>query len=244
MPNTPLDNLSDEAHVWFVNPESIKNAISLKKCESMLSDVERMQYNRFRFPDDRQCYLAAHALIRGVLSTYIDSPPAAWTFEKNTRGKPEISNPGIPSLRFNLTHTAGLAACVIALDNACGIDAEKLQKRNNLAGVAKRMFSEQEYGHVKDLTGTDQLEYFLEQWTLREAYVKARGIGISFPTRSLQFCDSSEKGINVKFAPDIDDNPSTWQFHIFRPTNSHVAAVALKLQPGTRKRIVARSFEL
>jgi 4'-phosphopantetheinyl transferase len=105
------------------------------------------------------------------------------------------------------------------------------------------MFSQAEYLHQKRLTGQAQLEYFFQRWTLREAYVKARGIGIHFPTRKLLFRVAAEDKICVEFDPDIDDRDENWQLELLRPTEHHIAAVAVAHAGPQRKTIIAQPFE-
>jgi len=223
-----LTRLSQEAHVWVVRPESIQNRKTLGVCMDLLSAQEREQCRRFRFPDDSHHYLVSHALVRNVLSKYAGISPCDWVFSQSDHGRPEVVNPGLPPIRFNLSHTRGLAACVVTLSRDCGIDVENICGRHNPTGVAKRMFSKNEYEHMQRLIGHEQLEYFFTRWTLREAYVKARGIGISFPTHKLNFTIESDSDIKINFEPEIQDNGGDWQFQLLLLSTEHVTAVAIR----------------
>lgn len=237
-----LEQLAREAHVWFTVPEAVRDHATLADCRAILCDEERERYRRFLFPADRHRFLVSHALVRRVLSRYLDLAPADWTFHNGPHGRPEISNPGLPALRFNLTHTDGLAACIVTLGNECGIDAERVTARHNPVGVAQRMFSAPEAGQVQRLDGREQLECFFRGWTLREAYVKARGIGISFPTRKLHFVIDERENIQVRFADGIDDTGRRWQFQLLYPTPQHIAALALGLDDVGDRKIVSREL--
>jgi 4'-phosphopantetheinyl transferase len=234
-----------EAHVWFIVPEAIKTAGTLSALQRLLSDDELQQYRRFYFARDSHRYLVSHALVRTVLSKYAEVAPAEWRFSHNRHGRPEIANAGdIPALRFNLTHTRGLAACIVSLSDACGIDAEMLVKRHDPLAVARRMFSETEYLQLRQLSDAQQLECFFKAWTLREAYVKAIGIGIAFPTHKLVFAVDADDSVAVSFHPDIDDRPQDWDFCLLRPTGEHIAATAVQSRDGVGKRIVTRFADL
>ena len=238
-----LDSLRHQAHIWFVTPENIQDSALLASCYELLDEHERARHQRFYFEKDRHRYLVSHALVRRVLSGYADIPPADWHFSHAEHGRPEITNRDSPPLRFNLTHTAGLAACVVTLSAPCGIDAEKITPRHHPLDVAKRMFSETEYRQLESLQGRQQLEYFFACWTLREAYVKAIGIGISFPTRKLLFSAGADDRISIDFADDIDDHPENWQFDRVYAGKDHVAAVALGRNDQADKQIIANWFE-
>jgi len=238
-----LAQLSEEAHVWFIRPDLIRNKTTLDVCMRMLSEQEREQCQRFRFPEDSHHYLVSHALVRNVLSKYVEVPPYGWVFSRSDHGRPEVANPGLPPMRFNLSHTKGLAACIVTLSSDCGIDVEKIYARHNPIGVAKRMFSSPEYEHMQQLNGRVQLEYFFTRWTLREAYVKARGIGISFPTRKLNFNIEYSNGINVEFQSEMQDTSEDWQFQLLPLTNEHITAVAIRRDNHSNKSIITRVVE-
>ena len=223
-----LERLDQETHVWYVKPETVRDKMVLDTCMDALSEQEREQYRRFRFPDDSHHYLVSHALVRYALSAYFDMRPREWVFSLSDRGRPELANPGLPPIRFNLSHTKGLAACVVNLSSDCGVDVERIYARHNPIGVAKRMFSTAEYEHMLQLHGHEQLEYFFTRWTLREAYVKARGIGISFPTHKLNFTVESDSDIKIDFDPDIQDDGGGWQFQLLPLSTEHVTSVAIR----------------
>jgi len=237
-------SLHQEAHVWCTVAESGRDDEMLQRLTAILSEEELDRYRRFRFPADRHQYLVSHALVRRTLSSYMDLPPADWHFSHGEHGRPEICNPGIPPLRFNLTHTAGLVCCVVTLEDDCGIDAEKITARHATSGIAQRMFSEAECRELRRLEGQAHLKYFFTRWTLREAYVKARGIGISFPTRKLTFTVNNDNSVEVSFHPDIEDRRDNWQLQLLKPTAEHIAAIAIRRSSEIDKRVVARFIDL
>jgi 4'-phosphopantetheinyl transferase len=239
-----MDQLEHEVHVWLVVPDVIQEPAKLRACRSVLCESELAQYRRLYFPDDQHRYLISHALVRYVLSRYLAIPPAGWTFRYSRHGKPEIANPGLPALQFNLTHTDGLSACAVTHSDPCGIDAERIVTRHRPIDVARRMFSRVEHDQLVQLGGRDQLEYFFSRWTLREAYVKARGIGISFPTRKLQFDVDTEGQVSIAFEPELQEQADRWQFALLTPTPEHCGAVALHRSRNLDKRIVVRDFSV
>lgn len=236
------DVLRNEAHVWFITPESVCDPAVLQHCQDILDTNETEKLGRFVHAEDSHCYLVSHAMLRSVLSNYADVAPSDWCFSKGQHGRPEIVSDDQIRLRFNLTHTPGLAACIVTLDDDCGIDAEKLRDRHNPLGVAKRMFSAPELEQLMQREGQAFLEYFYEHWTLREAYVKARGIGISFPTREIQFSVEGQE-VTVRFDDTIDDNEGDWRFQMIRPGSTHIAALALHDSANAGKHIRIQDFD-
>lgn len=233
-----LKCLDQEVHVWYIKPEAIHDEVVLHACMEVLSEQEREHCRRFRFPQDNHHYLVSHALVRKVLSKYVAISPGEWVFSRSDHGRPEVANPGLPAVRFNLSHTRGLAACIVTLSSDCGIDTEKIYARHNPIGVAKRMFSNAEYQYMLQLKDREQLDYFFTRWTLREAYVKARGIGISFPTHKLNFDIESPCEITIEFQADIQDISEDWQFELLRLTEEHIMAVAIRQQGHNNKNLI------
>lgn len=244
MKSSQLNNKSliQQTHVWYLDPDAKTDGGRVEPLLRLLSEQEQAQYRRFHFPEDAHRYLLSHALVRCALSRYTDINPAEFEFCRVLNGKPALANPGLQSLKFNLTHTAGLAACVITLVDECGIDAEKISARHDPVAVAARMFSRAEHAELIRLQGLEQLEYFYRRWTLREAYVKARGIGLSFPTRKLHFRIRHEADIDIEFDESIDDDQENWMINLWRPGAEHIAAIAVARQPGVEKELIVRRF--
>ena len=222
-----LEDLNREVHVWYCNPRVIQDESKLMAYESVLSDQEVERYQRYYFDKDRHSYLVSHALLRHSLSRYVDVPASAWRFTKKEHGKPElILQAGMPAINFNLTHTDGLTACVVALDRACGIDAENINRKNRLQAVANRMFADEE---LKRLSKEDIQKNFFYYWTLREAYVKALGTGLSGSSKDF-FFDIDEEGASAvvqhRDRQQLVDN--SWLFRLFELTPEHVLTVACK----------------
>lgn len=223
-----IDLPDDEAHVWYQEVSTTNDANSERQDVALLSADEQTRHARFRFDRDRQLYLTSHVFLRRTLSKYAALEPSTWQFIVTERGRPEISNPMPCRLRFNLTHTRGLCACVVTRTLDCGVDAESIAQRRNLSGVAARMFSPAEAKALEALNGETYLHRFYWSWTLREAYVKARGIGIGFPTRSLRFIADDAQGVSLAANAETEPNPEHWHFHSLQPTNAHLLSVAVR----------------
>ncbi len=231
-----------EVHLWYLDPDSTAYDALVETFVRVLSASEQSQYRRFHFPADARRYLVSHAMVRYVLSRYAEIMPAEWHFSATDRGKPLITNPGLESLKFNLTHTQGLAACVVSLDRNCGIDAEHLQARHNPVSVAKRMFSPVEYTALNKLKDTEQLDYFYRHWTLREAYVKAKGVGLSFPTNKIEFSVHSNTDIKLGFDASIKDQNENWMLRLWQIGAEHILAVAVAPQKQVVTESILREF--
>lgn len=224
-----LQQLKQEVHVWMTRPEDVTGSNQLQAYQSLLSSDEQERYRRFHFDRDRHHYLVAHALLRKTLSAYVDVDPSAWRFSQNQHGRPEISSPDItPLLRFNLTHTNGLVACVVTLELDCGIDVERLSARGNLMGIADKMFAVSEQQDLMNLDGQAFLERFFTYWTLREAYCKALGVGIAWSKSNYGFVEEGGERWGISFDALSNDESAHWQFVLNKPTTEHLLAVAVR----------------
>lgn len=242
--NSPqlLQRLQQEVHVWLARPEDITDADRLKQYQSLLSAGERERYQRFHFDRDRHHYLVAHALLRRVLSAYVDVDPSSWQFSSNHHGRPEISAPDIAApLRFNLTHTTGLVACVVTLEVDCGIDVERLSARGNPMAIAEKMFAVSEQQVLKRLDGEVFLDRFFTYWTLREAYCKALGVGIANARKDYCFVEQGAGQWAVRFDATSSDGSRHWQLAIMKPTDEHVMALAIRTA-GVSDRSIVQEF--
>jgi 4'-phosphopantetheinyl transferase len=218
----PLDC---QLHVWWIRPASVRAAELARRFDALLSAEERERCRRFIFPDDSHTYLVAHALVRTALSNYTGTDPAAWVFTTGRYGRPEIAGPpGIPPLRFSLSHTKDLAAVALSMHDV-GLDVERVRPTDCLA-LAERFFAPVEAAHLASLGQDERSGAFFEYWTLKEAYVKATGLGLSMPLDSFHF----ELGAPpvVSFADGRAENPSDWHFAQLSLQPGYAAAVAIR----------------
>lgn len=213
--------------VWLTDPAPLYADQALRSAYlDLLSPDERDRHNRFVFDEHRHTYLVAHALVRTTLSRYHPTAPAAWRFARNEHGRPDIDTPeSARSLRFNLSHTSGLVAVAVARDLTLGVDVEDRSRRTDTLSVARRFFSEAECTQLFANPRDHQHQRFFDYWTLKEAYIKARGMGLALPLAAFSF-DLAAKEPRIAFDQRIDDDPARWHFVVSHPTARHTLAVA------------------
>ncbi|RAL44967.1 hypothetical protein DM860_003726 [Cuscuta australis] len=245
-----------EAHFWYVKPNEVKSEALLKQYMEILSPTEKEKVLHLGGDEHKKTALVARALVRTTIARYqIDShvDPSSLKFRKNIHGKPEVEWQHIdhwesPPLHFNISHTNSLVACGVTADSPIGIDVEEKQRTvtNNILNLARRYFSQHEYEFLNSIIDS-QLRHqeFIKLWTLKEAYVKALGVGFSgapFKTFSVRF-ENSAKGsphpsLNSGYkafditVDDYRDNrqkiPSNWQLALIELDGSHYAAICTK----------------
>lgn len=225
--------LSDNAiHLYLNSPEDITDPGLLGRYQALLSDDELAQMARFYYARHRHQYLLTRALVRTSLSNYYPVNPAAWKFSKNDYGKPEICHPDIDlPIQFNLSHTNGLILCGITRNNAIGVDVEDTQRttRAALADLSS-YFSMQEIEDLNRLPTQQQMLRFFDYWTLKESYIKARGMGLAIPLRQFSFHFVTDRLTRFSIDPQLKDDADQWRFWRIALTTRYRIAVATRTE--------------
>jgi 4'-phosphopantetheinyl transferase len=223
-----------EAHVWLARPDAMYQPGRRERHLAVLSARERERLQRLRRDRARREFLAAHALARITLSRYAPVAPAAWTFFSGEHGKPEVGGSAAGErLRFNLSHSGGLVVCAVIRELDIGVDVECTTRRRRHEEIAERFFGAAEVEALRALPAQERKARFLEIWTLKEAYLKAGGSGITIPLRSFQFHLSESAPPRISFDPArLRDDPAAWQFSLHRPTPIHTLALAIRDPDG------------
>jgi len=215
-------------HVFYQATDAVDEAAAL----AVLSDNERLRHSQFVFDRDRRDYAAAHALLRWSLSRYAPVAPEAWQFRNGPNGKPLIAGDygGLP-LAFNLSHTHGLVACAIAAHADVGVDVDSVTRAVD-ESVSRRFFAATEQAEIgRASTPRERAERFFELWTLKEAYIKAIGLGLSHPLSTIVFEVRVDHSVTFTAPADVD--PARWRFIVFAPREDHRLAVAARAAQGT-----------
>ena len=232
----------EEAHLWIVQPDPIRDPELLREYDALLTSDEREKVSRFRFEEDRHSSLVTRALVRTALSCYSEVSPREWRFVANEYGRPEVDQPpGERSLRFNLSHTHGLIVCLVARGREVGVDVEDRARGGELLDVADRFFSPFEVQALRALPAEEQVDRFFFYWTLKESYIKARGMGLAIPLSQFSFdLDARPDGIRALFDPDLGDQPERWQFSALSFGRRYAVASTLELGNEEEVRILLR----
>ena len=231
---------NNEIHIWRANTRSLTPQL-LKAYRQLMSEEELKRNSRYRFEKDRDRDCLTRALARTVLSQYVALDPTEWKFVKGEHGKPEVLNAPQP-IRFNLSHTGQYVVCAISRDQDIGIDIEHTERKNDVRAIADHYFSKQEIEDLFELDYDQQADRFFDYWTLKEAYMKARGEGISLGLGNFSFDLRNRERICISFGSQLADHPEQWCFQLFNPDNEHRMALAFKLE-DTRRPPCISQFE-
>lgn len=223
-----IEDLEDGVvHLWFSRPEQLRESRLVGACRELLSPEELERGRRYHFERDRHRFLVTRTLVRVVLSRYAPVSPRNWTFVTNRFGRPFISNPETcPGLTFNLSHTDDLIVLAVARNQRIGVDVERLDRLRSSMEIADRFFATAEASSLRRLPSPARQRRFLEYWTLKESYIKARGRGLSIPLDRFSF-DLATPTIRFAVDPDQDHRARAWRFAQLQVSDDHVAALCI-----------------
>ena len=206
-----------------------------------LSEAERARAAQFHHLSDRWEFVLGRLMARHLLSGRCGVPPGDFTFAENAHGRPEIVHPALDRpLRFNLSHSGGIVACVLGDRYQVGVDVERLDRPPVDPRVIRRYCSDAEQAALAALPEAARHERFLELWTLKEAYVKARGVGLTLPLRQVSFAMGPDGPGDVDFnGVDVE---ARWMFAHTRLEPRHLLAVAAEREPDAPGSLRLRTF--
>ncbi len=223
--SSQIPNLaSDQIHVWRVPLN--QNPAQIPELKEVLSPDERARAERFRFDKDRNQFIESRAALRLLLSQYLNVLPTGLTFSRAAHGKPALENgPSNSTLRFNLSRRDGLALVAVTRDREIGVDVELVRADLPFFEIAEVSFSENELATLRSLPESVQAAAFYNCWTRKEAYVKARGEGFSFPLK--QFDVSLTPGATAKLLEvrGSDTEVDRWTLQELSAGDGYVAAL-------------------
>lgn len=221
-------NHKSTAHIWVLPLIAASDLATQNSCIELLSELEKQQYKRFILDTDRLSYLTAHAAIRLCLSEHATTAPDKWIFAKKEHGQPFIKDCASDiDLRFSISHCRQKVTCMVTRGIGCGVDIERIGRTTNIIKLASRFFSPQETAYLLSLNHKQRKSHFTALWTLKEAYTKAIGLGLSFPFSSFSFDFSISSADHIVFhAPDGHD-ADQWNFHLEQVDSNHWLAAAV-----------------
>lgn len=227
-PTSPRLDLKDRAvHVWRANLRKLADREEQFRATLSLDEQERAA--RFRFKGDRSNFVVARGALRFLLSEYLGDDPSKIRFCYNAHGKPALANPlEILPLRFNVSHSDGLALFAFARHCRIGVDIERVRADVAVEEIAQRFFAPAEVAALRALSAHLRTKAFFACWTRKEAFIKARDLGLSLPLN--QFVVSLAPGQKPVLLSAVDDlqAASRWTLCDLHPASGYLAALAVE----------------
>lgn len=184
-----------------------------------LDDEERVRLSRLRFESDRHVFLVSHAQLRDTLGRALGVPPRELRFVKGEHGKPALDPSWLGAREapaFNLSHSGSFGALALGHGTgAIGVDIEQHRPGRRFGALARRNFAPAEVRDLEALPEDARSLRFYDVWTLKEAYLKARGTGLQLPLAGFRFrFDGEALGFSARGS--VDPRPQRWGFWCWR----------------------------
>lgn len=226
----------DEVHVWRASLSQGKLAV--RASLDILSHAERQRADKFYFERDREHFIVGRGVLRKILGRYLEVSPERISFAYNRYGKPALSaEAGDQQLRFNVSHSHGLALYAFARGREVGVDIEFAREDFASLEVAGHFFSPQEVATLRALPASELTRAFFNCWTRKEAFIKALGEGLSHPLDG--FVVSLRPGEPASLL-SVDGQPqeaARWSLTELFPGEGYAAALAVEGEmPVLRRR--------
>jgi len=214
----------DEIHVWRASLNQIPSQIE-RFLHSLAAD-ERARAERFHFERDREHFITARGVLRAILGRYVKRVPDCLSFYYGSHGKPVLAEEsGETAIRFNVSHSHEVALYAVARGREVGIDLEHIRFDLAVVEIAERFFSRQEVAMLRTLPAEAQFQAFFRCWTRKEAYIKARGEGLSLPLDHLDLSPAPGGPGAIRGAQLDPSEASRWSFQEFTPAAGYVASL-------------------
>lgn len=219
----PLALAKGEVHLWLVD---LDEQLAFQHDHyRLLQQDERAKADRMATRTLFARQVAAHGCLRLLLADYLGVAAASIGFTSGTNGKPRL-NPALQNqLSFNLSHSEGIAIIGITNGAEIGVDIERVRPMPDRLPIARDFFTPSEFEQLVDMTEADSALAFLRCWTLKEAYVKATGEGLSMPLNSFEV--SMDPGSPPRLLQTASGTPAEWSLHSFLPRAGYLAGVAV-----------------
>ena len=209
-------------HVWYVDLSAADTCVPTP--ESVLSLDERARAAGMVQGENRRRFVVSRAVLRCLLSQYAEVAPEQLRFDYGPHGKPELASTGLAQgLGFNMSHSGDVILYAVARGRSIGIDVEHERPRSNFMRIAERFFSVEECEALHAFPDRDRPSAFYRCWTRKEAYIKARGDGI---TAGLDTFGVSLGADAALMSSDEGQAELTrWQMQTLDPAPGYVAAL-------------------
>lgn len=220
-PPEELSISSGMVHLWSVDLSAPPAPISFYA--SLLSSDEQQRADRFYFQKHKDQFIVGRGLLRELIGKYAKVNPRNITFSYNQFGKPGFEQQA--ELKFNLSHSNGLAIIGFTIQMEIGLDLEKIDPAINVRQIARHFFAANEQKQIQELPADQQAAAFFKCWTSKEAFIKAHGQGLSLPLDQFEVEVIPDQPAAIK-AVHWDLKPAnTWDILGFVPRESFLAAL-------------------
>src|SRR5438874_6212722 len=228
VPPSILTLAVDEVHVWRADLDAASDA-DVERLTGTLAADERARAASFVFTPDRRRFTVGRAALRSVLAGYLGVEPGVVEIGRTPQGRPALTGALAGALRFSTSRSAGLTICAVARARDVGVDVERIMRGVVEEVVQARLLAPAEIAELRAMTPAERERAFFAVWTRKEAYAKARGLGLALPFE--EFTVSADPGVAALLAAD-DDEPARWALRDLEAGPGYAAALAMDSKLG------------
>ena len=221
--------LQGEVQLWLMQLPQPSLSINEGSVAELLDAEEFQRWKRFAFYEDAQRFLAGRAFLRIALGTVLAVPPREIAFSAGAFGKPTLAVTGIDRLRFSLSRTSQTIALALTERLDVGVDIEHLERGPDVAQQAEIFCDVRELEAMAAMPVARRVDRLIQTWTLKEAFLKAKGVGLSMPLDHFGFDFFAAAPPHIHFAHPGRDSPSDWYFASLSPTVGSWVSIAVRL---------------
>jgi 4'-phosphopantetheinyl transferase len=230
-----------EVCVWYAPTADLTaDAAREGRARQWLGTDERARLDRYRTDADRAMFLVGRVMARALVGRALHVAPTTWRWREGLRGRPEIDDPAT-ALRFNLAHSGGLVACALRRDGEVGVDVEHRDRTALDPRLVDRYCAPAEVADIQQRGAEGWRDQFLKYWTLKEAYLKARGLGIALPLADLCFQLTPEP-VRLAGLNSLAGESTEWAFALGELPGRLWLAVAAPLGDAPPPRFIVQPF--
>lgn len=203
---------------------------ALEHMTALLSAEEKAVAAGFDSADRRRSYVAAHALLRSILGKVAGMAPNELVFRYGRRGKPELAGPVQLNLQFNMSHSRDVMLVAVAHGRRVGVDIEHIDEPGDVRRIAARFLSPHDRDAIEQVPAERRRSAFLRCWTRKEAYMKARGDGISRPLDDFEVDDRADAAWRPRLLTVTGDpnEAERWELADVPAPRGFMAAIAVE----------------
>jgi 4'-phosphopantetheinyl transferase len=230
---------SEEAHVWYFDLRNRDISRFIAANLGLLDPTELQRYHEFKIANVQIEYAAGKIWTRRLLSRYEPAfSEKSWQFKNDVNGKPFVDSPRLTEpLQFNLSHTEGGVAVALTRAAAIGVDIENVERDCDFEKLATKVFSDSEMQFFFSQPSHLRRHLFYEIWTLKEAYLKALGLGLTLHPREISFDFSDRAKITLQYTPVNKVSSENYYFYLLAPSRVHPLGIAVRCGLEERPRL-------
>ena len=216
-----------EVHIWRASLDYPPDSIG--RFRRLLSRDELARADRFHFDIDRNHFIVGRASLRIILGFYLSIDPVKLEFDYDSYGKPSLAKPfDTTGLKFNLAHSGRLALYGMTLCPHIGVDIEQIRPELDIEEVAERFFSSGEVARLRSLQAGLRRKAFFTCWTRKEAFIKAKGLGLSLALDQFEVTLGPEEPVLLLRTGWDQNEANRWSLKAIDVYPNYVAAIAVE----------------